>query len=142
MVNLLADRAEFVDGIAHKGMLRAIRTIMEDSAETLKEAFEAYPDYRFVITGHSLGAGCSILASVGIRGGEFEEIVPSDTPLKCVAVAPPMVYRQHEDQGLTEEIAAFVKGNDPVCRLSTMNLDRIFKMAFAIGKLAINVYNF
>ena len=112
MINLLAGREEYLDGFAHEGMLKASRTIMQESSETLQQAFETYPDYKLVVTGHSLGAGCSILISLGILAGEFEEIVPSSALRKCIALAPPMCYRQDDNQDFPDEIVAFLNGNN------------------------------
>ncbi len=53
-------------GHAHKGMAESSDRIIEVSHSILKEAFQTYPGYRLVITGHSLGGGVAILTTMSI----------------------------------------------------------------------------
>ena len=64
IVDVVAKEMEFLDGYAHFGMVRSAERIIDESGQTLKKAFETYPGYRFVITGHSLGGGTAILTTM------------------------------------------------------------------------------
>ena len=59
IVDAVATEMEFLDGYAHVGMVRSAKRIIDESSQILKKAFETYPGYRFVITGHSLGPSIS-----------------------------------------------------------------------------------
>ena len=138
-IDLLAPNVEFLDGLAHNGMLKAALRLIEKSADVLKRAFKTYPDYRLIITGHSLGAGVSVLLHLGIQAGKFQDIIPSTIKLKTIALAPPPVYKATEiPQHLTKEIIGIVQGNDCVPRLGLTNLDDFFEEAIAIGELDLS----
>ena len=57
VINAVASETKFLNGYAHKGILESSQKILYQSSQALKKAFEKYPGYRFVITGHSLGGG-------------------------------------------------------------------------------------
>jgi sn1-specific diacylglycerol lipase len=86
--------------------------------------FSAHPDYRLVVTGHSLGAGTAILISMAILSGNFKQIVdPNLTKIKCVALAPPPVYRSISNLAkFNQHINIYINGNDCVPRLSLATL--------------------
>lgn len=136
VIDLLAEQEEFLDGTAHSGMLQAAFRVMNDSAKVLKDAFQTYPDYRLVITGHSLGAGVSAIIHLGIRAGTFQEVLPSNIPLKTVLLAPPPIYKAPEiPEELTNEIFTFVVGNDCIPRASISNMRDFFEDAYELGKV-------
>ena len=137
VIDLLAEKEDFLDGTAHSGMLKAAFRLINDSAEVLMDAFQRYPDYRLVITGHSLGAGVSALIHMGVRGGAFQEVLPSDIPLKTVLLAPPPIYKAPAEipEELTNEIMSFVFGNDAIPRASISNMRDFFEDAYELGKV-------
>ena len=138
VIDLLAEEEEFLNGMAHSGMLKAAFRVINDTADVLKNAFKTYPDYRLVITGHSLGAGVSAIIHLGIRSGTFKDVIPPTIELKTILLAPPPVYKATEiPDELTKEITAFVQGNDCVPRLSSANIDEFFEKAYALGKLEL-----
>ena len=138
VIDLLAEEEEFLNGMAHSGMLKAAFRVINDTADVLKNAFKTYPDYRLVITGHSLGAGVSAIIHLGIRSGTFKDVISPTIELKTILLAPPPVYKATEiPDELTKEITAFVQGNDCVPRLSSANIDEFFEKAYALGKLEL-----
>ena len=70
LADLVAEESEFLDGFSHKGMLDSAREILNQSIKVLQKAFEDHPDYRLVITGHSLGAGTAVLIAMSILTGK------------------------------------------------------------------------
>ena len=102
----------------------------------------AHPDHRLVITGHSLGAGTAILITMAILSGNFKQIVdPKHTQIKCIALAPPPVYRSAnlKSSKFNENINIFVNGNDCVPRLSLANMAKLLATLRAIDKISISV---
>ena len=71
--------------------------MLTEAAAPLGTAFERHPDYRLFVTGHSLGAGSALLVTMDMlrkqQAKSSESIVPIDAEVKCVALAPPPVYR-------------------------------------------------
>ena len=61
---------EFLYGFAHQGILDAALEVIRHSDEILKRAFEDYPEYQLVITGHSLGGGTAVLAAMTYLSGK------------------------------------------------------------------------
>ena len=92
-VDIICDQVPYLDGFAHRGILSGANRIMTEGKETLKKAFEENPDYRLVITGHSLGAGTGILISLGFLNNIYANDFPNVKEVKCIALAPPPVYR-------------------------------------------------
>ena len=89
-VDLVSEDEEFLDGFAHRGMLRGAKRIMAESLTKLQSAIDEHPGYRLVITGHSLGAGTAILITMGLLNNFWDLRFAQ---LKCVALAPPPVFR-------------------------------------------------
>ena len=57
VINAVASETKFLNGYAHKGIFESSQKILHQSSQVLKKAFENYPEYRLIITGHSLGGG-------------------------------------------------------------------------------------
>ena len=52
IVDVICDEEKYLDGYAHRGILKGSQKIMKESQETLKAAFQTHPDHKLVITGH------------------------------------------------------------------------------------------
>ena len=103
--------------------------------------FLAHPDHRLVVTGHSLGAGTAILISMAILSGSFKQIVdPNLTKIKCVALAPPPVYRTASNLAkFNQHINIYINGNDCVPRLSLANMAKLLATLREIDKESISI---
>lgn len=64
LTDLCAEYEEFLTGTAHLGMMTAARNKNAEVLPVVLTALESHPDYRVVITGHSLGAGTSALLAL------------------------------------------------------------------------------
>jgi sn1-specific diacylglycerol lipase len=117
IVDAVAIEMEFLDGYAHVGMVRSAKRIIDESSQILKKAFETYPGYRFVITGHSLGGGTAILTTMLVLSRNDIGVDPKK--VKCIAVAPPPVFRSNESHRWFEDhIQIFINQDDIVPRQS------------------------
>ena len=61
---------------------------------------------KLVLTGHSLGAGTAVLMALKILTRRHKTPVPEWTRVRCVALAPPPVYRSEEARQLSKEHVA------------------------------------
>ena len=131
IVDIICDDESFLDGFAHRGILRGATRIMKQGREVLQEALENYPGYRMVITGHSLGAGTAILITMGLLNNIYDLKV---NEVKCVALAPPPVFRCKKKipEKFTKNIHIFINGNDCVPRLTLANMALVIAMIRAI----------
>jgi len=69
------------------GILKGALKILKESKQDLKELLVKHPKYKFVITGHSLGAGTAILATRQVLRGPDQFVAANR--VKCIALAPP-----------------------------------------------------
>ncbi|XP_056433318.1 diacylglycerol lipase-beta-like [Gadus chalcogrammus] len=127
-----------VDGVsgtcyAHKGMSQAARYIYRKLVNDgiLNQAFAIAPEYKLVITGHSLGGGTASLLAVLLRH--------SFPNLQCYAFSPPggLLSKALADYS-KDFVVSVVLGKDLVPRLSIPNMEdlkrRILKMVSNCNK--------
>ncbi|MBN3277760.1 DGLB lipase, partial [Polyodon spathula] len=118
---------------AHKGIKQAANYIYKKLINDgiLNQAFTIAPEYKLVITGHSLGAGTAAVLSILLR---------SAFPLlKCYAFSPPggLLSKPLADYS-KEFIVSVVLGKDLIPRLSIPNMEdlkrRILRMVANCNK--------
>ncbi|XP_050581951.1 diacylglycerol lipase-beta-like isoform X1 [Bombus affinis] len=105
---------------AHSGMITAARLILKklDDNKVLERAFNTYPHYDLVITGHSLGAGIGILLGFLLR--------PRYPSLKVYGFSTPAGLLSRELARITEEFVFTVGiGDDLVMRLSVDSIENL-----------------
>ncbi|XP_024539564.1 uncharacterized protein LOC112349404 [Selaginella moellendorffii] len=114
---------KFEGGYAHSGMLAAARWLMDNETTCLRDLLVANPEYRFVLVGHSLGAGTAALLCMLLRdcdGGSVGPLSRLGIPPSWITCwgygCPPCV-----DKRLAEE-AGFIRNivlqDDVVARIS------------------------
>ncbi|KAM9424672.1 diacylglycerol lipase-beta [Pholidichthys leucotaenia] len=118
---------------AHKGICQAAgyvyKKLINDGI--LNQAFSVVPDYKLVVTGHSLGAGAAALLAVLLRS--------SFPTLQCYAFSPPggLLSKALADYS-KGFVVSVVLGKDLVPRLSMPNMEdlkrRILKMVSNCSK--------
>ncbi|XP_043934561.1 diacylglycerol lipase-beta [Protopterus annectens] len=105
---------------AHKGMVQTSEYIYSRLINDgiLNQAFSVVPEYRLVITGHSLGAGTAALLAIRLR-----RLFPG---LKCYAFSPPggLLSKPLADYSKDFTISIIV-GKDLVPRLSIPNMEEL-----------------
>uniref|UniRef100_A0A674BMZ0 Diacylglycerol lipase-beta n=1 Tax=Salmo trutta TaxID=8032 RepID=A0A674BMZ0_SALTR len=118
---------------AHKGMSQAASYICKKLLNDgiLNQAFTIAPEYKLVITGHSLGGGTASLLAILLRS--------SFPTLRCYAFSPPggLMSKALADYS-KEFVVSVVLGKDLVPRLSYPNMEdlkrRILKMVSNCNK--------
>ncbi|KAI1896596.1 hypothetical protein AGOR_G00096400 [Albula goreensis] len=118
---------------AHKGIAQAASYIYKKLINDgiLNQAFTIAPEYRLVITGHSLGAGTASVLAILLRSA-----FPT---LQCYAFSPPggLLSKALADYS-REFVVSVVLGKDLVPRLSIPNMEdlkrRILKMVSNCNK--------
>lgn len=118
---------------AHKGICQAAGYIYKKLVNDgiLTQAFSIAPEYKLVITGHSLGAGTAALLAIMLKN--------SYPTLKCYAFSPPggLVSKALADYS-KDFVISVVLGKDLVPRLSLPNMEdlkrRILKIVSNCNK--------
>merc|ERR1712156_850514 len=84
----------------------------------------------------------AILITMSILSGNFKQIVdPKHTQIKCIALAPPPVYRSTnlKSSKFNENINIFINGNDCVPRLSLANMAKLLATLRAFDQISISI---
>ncbi|KZC11064.1 Sn1-specific diacylglycerol lipase beta [Dufourea novaeangliae] len=106
--------------MAHRSMIIGARVILGQLKENkiLEQAFNTYPQYNLVITGHSLGAGVGILLAFLLR--------PTYPNLKVYAFATPAGLLSRNVARITEEFVLTIGvGDDFVMRLGVDSIENL-----------------
>ncbi|XP_073722692.1 diacylglycerol lipase-beta [Misgurnus anguillicaudatus] len=118
---------------AHKGISQAANYIYKKLVNDgiLSQAFNIAPEYKLVITGHSLGAGTASLLAVLLRS--------THPTLECYAFSPPGGLMSKSLAEYSKQfVISVVLGKDLVPRLSIPNMEdlkrRILKMVSNCSK--------
>uniref|UniRef100_A0A3B3YM03 Diacylglycerol lipase-beta n=1 Tax=Poecilia mexicana TaxID=48701 RepID=A0A3B3YM03_9TELE len=118
---------------AHKGMYQAAGYIYKKLVNDgiLNQAFSVAPEYKLVVTGHSLGAGTAALLAILLR--------TSFPTLKCYSFSPPGgLLSQPLAEYSKDFVVSVVLGKDLVPRLSIPNMEdlksRILKIVANCNK--------
>ena len=136
--DIKCDAKPFLNGFAHRGILNGAEKVMTEIKGELNEAMKQHPGYKLVITGHSLGAGTAILITMGILENIYGINVDE---VKCVALAPPPVYRSEHKipEKFTKNIKIFVNKNDNCPRFSLANVALVIEQMRAIDKSELGI---
>lgn len=105
---------------AHRGMIVGAEQLLKQLVDTniLERAFNTYPEYSLVVTGHSLGAGVGILASLRLRERYPDLIV--------YAFGTPAGLLSREAARFTESFVFTVGiGDDFVMRLGVESIENL-----------------
>ncbi|XP_051878477.1 diacylglycerol lipase-beta [Pristis pectinata] len=113
--------------LAHKGILQAAtyiyKKLMDDGI--LSQAFAIVPEYKLVVTGHSLGAGAASILAIMLHTSYPE--------LRCYAFSPPggLLSKALSDYS-KGFILSVVLGRDLIPRLSLPNVEDLKKRILRI----------
>ena len=117
--------------------------LWKESAEKVTALMEEYPDYKLIITGHSLGAGTSCLLTVKL----YSEGVFKNREVKCFAFAPPPTYYpknanapSNAVQKAMENTVAYINDNDVVPFLSVSAVRRMVNLLDAVDNQTEHIW--
>ncbi|XP_059086966.1 uncharacterized protein LOC131883499 isoform X2 [Tigriopus californicus] len=138
IIDLICDDEEFLDGHAHRGIMRGSCKVLNEVKDILHQTLLKYPRYRLILTGHSLGAGTAELLTMVILK-EKEKYVPKETEIQCVAIAPPPVYRTDSQvpKDMKDAINIYINNQDCVPRMCLGSIAKLLAMVRAVDKLNI-----
>lgn len=108
------------DTTAHRGMIAGADQLLKrlQDGNILERAFATYPDYSLVVTGHSLGAGVSILLGAKLRQRYSD--------LRVYAYATPAGLLSRAAAQCTEAFAFTIGvGDDFVMRLGVDSIENL-----------------
>jgi hypothetical protein len=137
VIDLDSEDSPLFDGHAHTGILIGSREILKKAKPILEEAFNREPSYKLVITGHSLGAGAAELITMMILLDKREFSSLARDGVRCVAFAPPPVYRsprQLPDE-VVSSIDIYINNYDCVPSLSLGVVVKLYTTMVRVDKL-------
>lgn len=147
IIDIVCDEMPFLDGFAHHGMVDAADRILKKVLPVLRSLLvDKYPGYKLRVTGHSLGAGTAeLITMILLSNTKDGNGWLSNIDIKCIALAPPPVYRPANilkplEEYVQKKIIIFVNGNDCVPRLSLANCAWLLSALRAIDNLNLSVY--
>jgi len=139
VTDVVMEENRFLDGFAHQGILEGSLHILDLAKEAINKALTSLPQYKLLLTGHSLGGGAAQLVYLKLKMADDINCVPTGTEISCLALAPPPVFRplQAIPDDVRERISIFILNNDLVPRLSLANLALLVKKLRKIDDLKI-----
>ncbi|KAJ8905750.1 hypothetical protein NDN08_002255 [Rhodosorus marinus] len=120
-----------VVGATHIGMFLSAKHIATMSKPVLLRLASEHPTYAITVTGHSLGAGAAVLATIMMRN----DADLANKNVRCFAVGSPPVLTKRMASVHRTVITSLVNNNDVVPRLSVVGLANYFEICKAVHKL-------
>ncbi len=142
-IDLLGEEEPFLRGFAHRGMVRATRTMLSKAVPHVKRAFEEMEEgeeekkpRKLLICGHSMGGGVVTLATMILR--EEGNDLGLDG-VECISLAPPPVFRPREEEASSSDyedvIHTYILGQDCVPSLCLSSVSRLVSTLRAVDDL-------
>jgi len=120
---------EVADLEAHKAILLCAREVLARTRPIMDAALRDNAGYGVIVTGHSLGGGTAILATVLLEAQQLD----AKPKLKCFAYAPPPVCSSVAPCKQAE-FHVFVNDLDVVPRACISNIYKLLKEAMVVDK--------
>jgi hypothetical protein len=147
IVDMQGMAVDYYTGRAHQGIAEMAENVWKESGKKILELCDNNPEfqqYRFLITGHSLGAGTACLLNLKLHvEGQL-----GNRPICCYAFAPPPVFdpcgedadcRAKIDQAIQNNVA-YIHDNDVVPFLSISAVRRLATLLDAVDNQTENIW--
>ena len=146
LLDMVCEETTYLDGFTHKGILTGARNAWTEACTSVVSALNMNPGFSLVITGHSLGAGVAVLITLELLIGESKSALPEGTDVRCIALAPPPVYRENKSifsrglpESISDKIEIFINNHDCIPRMSLGSLTRLLTSMRAVDNLELSV---
>jgi len=141
LVDMQAMDCEYCGGRAHKGIAEQADHIWDESGYRIQEVLADFPDYSFVLVGHSLGAGAACLLHIKI----YCESLMSGRTVRCYGFAPPPTYCAAREpskaiQDAIQNCVCYVHDNDCVPLLSISSIRRLADLMDAVDNQTEHIW--
>uniref|UniRef100_A0A7S3A825 sn-1-specific diacylglycerol lipase n=1 Tax=Rhodosorus marinus TaxID=101924 RepID=A0A7S3A825_9RHOD len=120
-----------VVGATHIGMFLSAKHVATTSKPVLLRLALEQPTYAITVTGHSLGAGAAVLATIMMRN----DADLANKNVRCFAVGSPPILTKRMASVHHTVITSLVNNNDVVPRLSVVGLANYFEVCKAVHEL-------
>ena len=139
IVDMQGTASNFCSGKAHQGIAELAETVWDTSGDNILKLCRDNPEwqhYRFLITGHSLGAGAACLLNLKLHlEGQL-----GDRPICCYAFAPPPTFRPCVEPSsrktkvdlAIQNTVGYIHDNDIVPFLSISSVRRLATLLDAV----------
>jgi Lipase (class 3) len=111
----------FCDGEAHSEMANTAELVWTKAEPTIRQLKTKHPDYEFVLTGHSLGAGVATLVHMMLQYREKDDTF---FQARCMAFAAPPTISRHRP---LHRCVNFIHDQDIIPFLSVDSVRRLCK---------------
>nr|XP_040581854.1 uncharacterized protein LOC121130167 isoform X2 [Lepeophtheirus salmonis] len=130
------------EGYAHLGIYEGAQKVMEKSMPIISKSLESGNRKKLVLTGHSLGGGASELITMELIQ-QFEKEGKDDIDIKCIALAPPPVFRSDADipHKIKNAIKIFINTSDIVPSLSLATVALFISILRQLDNLNLTMEN-
>lgn len=115
---------DFCGGKAHEGIADVTNNLWELCGDVINAVLDAYPGYKLIICGHSLGGGAACLLTIKCYA---ESLVNPDVDVRCMSYASPSVFTPLNDaKTAVSKTTNFIHNNDCISFLSGANVRELF----------------
>jgi len=111
-IDIKGKPVEYNGGYVHKGVFAASTFVFDTSYQILQHLLVDYPDYRILVTGHSLGAGAASLVTMMMK------LNCPTWNTYCICFAPPPVVSHNLHIQTQQFVTSLIFEKDPVPYLS------------------------
>jgi hypothetical protein len=146
LVDIQAMDCEYCNGKAHTGIAEMADHLWNASGPEVEKLTQEFPEYEFVVVGHSLGAGCSCLLHVKLH---MENLLPKVVK-KCFGFAPPPTFCLDHTcassdcvdavQRAIDNCICYIHDNDCVPFLSVASIRRLSNLLDAVDNKTEHVW--
>ncbi|GAX74972.1 hypothetical protein CEUSTIGMA_g2418.t1 [Chlamydomonas eustigma] len=111
-------------GHVHEGMLHAARFVVASIRTALQRAVTQEPDFKVLVTGHSMGGGIASLVALLLHSDPSGLSRSMSNCVRAVCLAPAAVMDEHLSSTCNSFIASIVLGNDVVPRVAVHSVTK------------------